>query len=246
MTAHRALLVHGLWSSPRTWWRVASLLRARGWDVETATLPGHGGHPLGSMPSMATFAEDVVAHHRGGPRLIVGHSFGAVVALQVAATHPAYAAGVLLEDPPGRGRVRTADARADDLVRETEAARSDPDGVIGSLLAGHPTWTRRDARSVVEGRLLTDPGLAQLSPRALTWDLPALVRTCPVPVGLLASTGRYSALAEPQRSVLIELLPPDRVTQVDGSHHLHLDDPPRWAEVVHTFGRSLDRSGRPG
>ena len=244
MTDHpRALLVHGLWSSPRTWWRVASLLRARGWDVEAAVLPGHGGRPIGATPSVASLAEDVVARHPGGPRLVVGHSFGAVVALQLAATHPSYAAGVLLEDPPGRGRVRTTEARADDLVRETDGARSDPDGVIGSLLAGHPTWTRRDARSVVDGRLSTDPGLARLSPRALTWDLAELVRGFPVPVGLLASTGRYSALGDPERTAVIELLPRDRVTELAGSHHLHLDDPTQWLEVVTTFGASLDISG---
>lgn len=219
------------------------MLETAGWHVEAATLPGHGGRRLGPTPSVTTLAEDVVTHHPDGAELVVGHSFGAVVALEVAAAHPAYAAGVLLEDPPGRGRVRATEAIADDLVRQTEGARTDPDGVIGSLLAGHPTWTRRDARSVVEGRLLTDPFLAELSPRALTWDLPALVGRCPVPVGLLASTGRYSALAEPQRSSLIELIPPRRVIQVDGSHHLHLDDPVRWAEVVDTFGRSLARPG---
>jgi hypothetical protein len=92
---------------------------------------------------------------------------------------------------------------------------------------------------VVEGRLLTDPALARLSPGDLAWDLPAMVAACPAPVGLVASRGRYSALADPQRSAVLRLLPPERVTEVPGSHHVHLDEPKLWVDAVDVFGRSL-------
>ncbi len=58
---------------------------------------------------------------------------------------------------------------------------------MSELLHGHPTWTRRDARTVVEGRLRSDPELQRFSARHLSWDLPARVAGCPVPVGLVAS-----------------------------------------------------------
>lgn len=187
---------------------------------------------------MAALAEDVAVRHPAGSTLVVGHSLGAIVALELAAM-PGYASGVLLEDPPGRGGDRAASDRVGDYAREGVRALEDQDDAIASLLWGHPTWTRRDARSVVEGRLLTDPELARLSPGDLAWDLPTLVAMCPVPVGLVACRGRYSALSEPQRTRVLRALPPQRVTQVPGSHHVHLDQPARWVDVVDAFGRSL-------
>ena len=117
--------------------------------------------------------------------------------------------------------------------------QADPHEAITSILRGHPTWSRRDARSIVEGRLRTDPQIAELSPGDITWDLPTLVAACPVPVALVAALGGYSALFDPDRSELLRLLPPERVTEMAGSHHLHLDEPSRWVDAVDTFGSSL-------
>lgn len=108
-----------------------------------------------------------------------------------------------------------------------------------AVLLGHPTWTRRDARSVVEGRLLADPRLADLPRGALAWDLHASVSACPVPVALVAALGPYSALPEPDRSALLRLLPPARIAEFPGSHHVHLDHPDGWADAVDGFGASL-------
>ena len=183
--------------------------------------------------------------------MVVGHSLGALVALQLLTAIPAYARGVLLEDPPAHGERRATDTNADDLTddwaeewaddveRELSRARTDPAGAIASLLHGHPTWTRRDARTVLEGRLLTDPRIAQLPPDEGIRDLPAAVLACPVPVALVAAVGVYSALVGPDRSALLRQLPAERVTEIPGSHHLHLDEPVRWADAVDAFGTSL-------
>lgn len=240
MTASpRVLLVHGLWSSPRTWWRVGPALEARGWDVAAVALAGHGGRPVAMARSIEDLAADVARQCPDRCTLVVGHSLGAVVALQLAAVNPAYAAGVFLEDPPGRGGDRAATDRAEDYEREGIRALDDQDGAIASLLWGHPTWSRRDARSVVEGRLLTDPAVAGLSPGDLAWDLPSMVAACPVPVGMVASRGRYSALSDPQRAAVVRHLPSERFTEVAGSHHVHLDEPTTWVDAVDAFGRSL-------
>lgn len=244
VTAKRSvLLIHGMSSSRGTWWRVGSELEARGWDVGRVDLAGHGGRSIGATRSVAALAEDVVAQHPVGATLVVGHSLGAIVALELVAAVPAYARGVLLEDPPGLGRKGTAEAIAGDVGgdvgREVTRARTDPDGAIASLLWGHPSWSRRDARSVLEGRLLTDPQMAQLSPGDIAWDLPALVSACSVPVALVAALGGYSALVDPDRSELLRLLPPERVTVIPGGHHVHLDEPARWVDAVDRFGASL-------
>lgn len=244
VTAKRSvLLIHGMSSSRSTWWRVGPELEVRGWHVDRVDLAGHGGRPIGAARSVAALADDVVARHPAGATMVVGHSLGAIVALELVAAIPTYARGVLLEDPPALGGTRAAgdldEETAEDIGREVIRAHTDPDGAIASLLGGHPTWNRRDARSVLEGRLLTDPQLATLSPGLITWDLPALVSACPVAVALVATLGGYSALCDPDRSELLRLLPPERVTEIVGSHHLHLDEPARWVEAVDTFGASL-------
>ena len=209
MTEKRSvLLIHGMSSSRRTWWLVGPELEARGWRVDTVDLAGHGGRPVGTTRSLAALAEDVLAQRPTGTTLVVGHSLGAVVALQVVSAVPAYARGVLLEDPPGRGGNRATAEMVADIEREVNQARIDPAGAIAAMLRGHPTWSRRDARTVLEGRLLTDPLALRLPPGDSTWDLPTLVSACPVPVALVAATSGYSALSEPARSAVLSCCRP--------------------------------------
>ena len=139
--------------------------------------------------------------------MVVGHSLGAVVALELVTLLPDYARGVLLEDPPALRGDRASDDIAEEIGREVIRARTDPHQAIAAILAGHPGWTRRDARSVLEGRLQTDPVLAGLSPGVITWNLTTLVSASPVPVAVVAATGTDSALLEPDRSELRRLLP---------------------------------------
>ena len=233
------LLIHGMSSSRRTWWRAGPDLEARGWAVETVDLAGHGGRPVGTTRSLAGLAHDVVARRPSGCTLVVGHSLGAIVALHIVSTWPTYARGVVLEDPPATGGNRRAPSVVDDVGREVDAARADPGGAIDALLRGHPTWSRRDARSVLEGRLLTDPAMSRPAPGDLAWDLATLVAQSPVPVALVAAVGGYSALTGPGREAVLRLLPPERVTELPGSHHVHLDQPTRWADAVESFGAAL-------
>ncbi|MCW2848366.1 MAG: alpha/beta fold hydrolase [Marmoricola sp.] len=217
------------------------MLSARGWEVSTVNLAGHGGRSIGSVRSVAGLASDVVGRRPGSWTMVVGHSLGAVVALELVALFPSYARGVLLEDPPALGGVRASGDIADDIGREVLRAHVDPHGAMDAMLAGHPTWNRRDARSMLEGRLQTDPQIATLSPGDISWDLPALVASSPVPVALLAAAGPESALFDPDRAALLRSLPPARVTELAATHHVHLDQPERWVEAVDTFGTSLIR-----
>ncbi len=240
MKAKRSvLLIHGMSSSQGTWWRTGPALEARGWRVDTVDLAGHGGRPIGTTRSLAALADDVLAQRPDGSTLVVGHSLGAIVALQLLAEMPDYAHGVLLEDPPGRGARPLTEEMVDDIARDVHSARTDPGGAIASLLKGHPTWSRRDARSVVAGRLLTDPRVMLLPPGDRTWELATLVSTCPVPVALVAAAGGYSALVDPDRGAVMKALPAERITELPGSHHVHLDAPGSWVDAVDAFGSSL-------
>ncbi|SDS05734.1 Lysophospholipase, alpha-beta hydrolase superfamily [Nocardioides scoriae] len=230
------LLVHGMWSSAATWWRVGPALESRGWQVEAATLPGHGGRPVGEGRTLGSLADDVREHHPGGRRLLVGHSLGAVVALEAAVADPSWAAGVVLVDPPGRSAGRRTRSLGRGRAQDAADARADPTAAVAALLHGHPTWSRRDARGVVQGLLQGDPALAVLPP--LAWDLAALVAACPVPVAVIACPMGGSALAGPDREDVRRLVG-GRLTELGLGHHVHLDEPAGLVAVVDAFGREV-------
>lgn len=83
------VLVHGACHGGWCWVRVARLLRAAGHEVFTPTLTGFGerAHLLTADVGPATLVQDVVAvleHEELRDVVLVGHSFGALVALGVA------------------------------------------------------------------------------------------------------------------------------------------------------------------
>lgn len=123
------VLVHGACHGGWCWSRVAPLLRAAGHDVFTPTLTGFGerAHLLTADVGPATVVQDVVAGlecEELTDVVLVGHSFGALVALGVADRVPERLArlvildGVLVDPgqpgfaglPPEAARERTAQA----------------------------------------------------------------------------------------------------------------------------------------
>lgn len=102
------LLLHGLSSNARYWERVASHLGGR--RVVALDQRGHGltGQPPQSpkVPegfAMSELIEDVsglMAHLELGRPVVVGHSWGATVALEVAGTRPELATGLVFVDGP--------------------------------------------------------------------------------------------------------------------------------------------------
>lgn len=125
------VLVHGAWHGGWCWDRVAPRLRAAGHEVHAPTLTGlsERSHLLSPQVGLDTHAEDVVRHIDVlGLRdvVLVGHSFGALVALAVAERAPDRVRRVVLLDglvvdageqafaglPPGSAASRTAAAEA--------------------------------------------------------------------------------------------------------------------------------------
>jgi pimeloyl-ACP methyl ester carboxylesterase len=113
--AHRDpfVLVHGAAHGGWCWVRVARLLRAAGHDVFTPTLTGIGerAHLLTPDVGPATMVQDIVAvleNEELRDVVLVGHSFGALVALGVADRVPHRLRRLVLLDglvvePGGRG-----------------------------------------------------------------------------------------------------------------------------------------------
>jgi pimeloyl-ACP methyl ester carboxylesterase len=97
------VFVHGSWDDRHSWDRVAPLLEGdvavvrydRRGHSESSTPPGQG--------SLYEHADDLVAvvtELADGSAHLVGHSYGALVALLAAARHPALARSVLVHEPP--------------------------------------------------------------------------------------------------------------------------------------------------
>ena len=222
-----ALFLHGVGSSSDTWWRVREDLADLGWETLALDLAGHGDRPVpaAGLRSVADLGEDVweqVADQRFD--VLVGHSLGAIVALDVAAAHPGLVSQVVIVDPPALGGELTVDDVADDLLTTSAAARTDPDALAREVAEANPRWSSIDAHGVARNAVRFDDTVAAWL-RHQHWDLRALVVDCPVPVGLVVAVGPETAMVEPGRSQVVEALEPGRIVQITGGHGLHRDRP---------------------
>jgi pimeloyl-ACP methyl ester carboxylesterase len=125
------VLVHGAWHGGWCWRRVARLLRDAGHEVFTPTLTGFGerAHLLSADIGPDTLVQDLVGvldSEELTDVVLVGHSFGALVALAVAERVPERLRRIVLLDglvvdagetpfaglPPASAAARTAAAEA--------------------------------------------------------------------------------------------------------------------------------------
>jgi pimeloyl-ACP methyl ester carboxylesterase len=150
--ARPALLLHGVTSSARTWWRVGPALAAAGIRVVAPDLPGHGktrrwlGHHR-----FHDNAADLVAFARAAglerPDLrIVGHSWGGMTAAAIPAAG-LVPAGLVLIDPPAVPLAAIAAMLEDPL----EGAFDDIDEAVEVVGGLHPTWPYGDVIAKAEG-----------------------------------------------------------------------------------------------
>jgi pimeloyl-ACP methyl ester carboxylesterase len=86
-----AILLHGITSSARTWWRVAPKLAARGYDVYAFDMPGHGESDsieAHAIDEIAALIAQAAGSLMSEPPLVVGHSWGGAAALALALQLP--------------------------------------------------------------------------------------------------------------------------------------------------------------
>ena len=98
--AKSVVLIHGLGFGQRSWDRVAPRLSAEGLRVVSYDQRGHGGSDAAGDYSPSAFEEDLAAVLEGlglEKPILVGHSLGATVALNYAASHKSCAGGVCVE-----------------------------------------------------------------------------------------------------------------------------------------------------
>jgi pimeloyl-ACP methyl ester carboxylesterase len=240
-------LAHGVTSSSRTWWRVGPALAERGYRVLAVDLRGHGASPRTvaglSIADLAADVAETVAAERGAdppgsPRpaveLLVGHSLGALVALQLVAADPGFARRLVLEDPPGSSSIDWADVAAT-IEADTRQATTDPDAVRRDLEAANPTWPPGEAERRVAD--LTDcdgQAIAAALRAGVPFDLPAaLLAATPLPIlMLLADEALGSILTGLDRKAAVEALPNGTTRVLPAGHSIHREALDAWLAAL--------------
>lgn len=245
----RAVLLHGSTSSSATWWRIGPALAQRGWSVTALDLPSHGESPALDAPLLPEPAAAAVHPAlQGRPvDLVVGHSFGAAVAVHLLAQHPQLAPRLVLEELPGPSSVAWhAEACA---VQDGRAeAAADPISAVARTRAAQPRWADQDCRHSVQDLLDCRAGDVaaglQLGP---TWSPPALMEQVAVPVLLLLAPDAVgvnkledaTALRGPDRAQAQAALRAQTSVLYTG-HCLHRDDPATWLDAVTQFAAQTE------
>lgn len=187
--------------------------------------------------SFSTLAEEVAATAAaiGLERFVlVGHSLGAVVALELAASHPAQVAGLLLVDPSGDFR-QVPEAMIAPFFAGLASESYGPtiEGYWQSVMAGGDTAVqaqlledlRNTPRETVVGALLA---LRQYDPLPALQRYPGLMRTVVTP-------------ANDDPSSLHQLYPQLPVTRMTGvGHWLQLDKPAEFNDILDNFLQQVD------
>jgi len=229
-----ALLVHGVTSSSRTWWRVGPALAGRGFRVLAVDLRGHGASPRAATGlSLADLAGDVAETVQGPVELLVGHSLGALVALELVGRRPGFARRLVVEDPPGPSSVDWA-ALAAGIEADTGRAVTDPEALRRDMEAANPAWPPGEAE-----RRLAD--LADCDGRAIAaalrdgvpFDLASLLAAANLPtLLLLGEEALGSNLTGLDRKDAIEAVGDGTTRVLPAGHSLHREALDPWLAAV--------------
>lgn len=240
-SGRRALLLHGSTSSSATWWRAGPALAEAGWRVKAPDLPAHGASPSAGRPLTPDVAARWVARELAARPLdlVVGHSFGAAVALSLV-TQGIEIRALVLDELPGPGSVDWA-AEADGVLSGVAAARRDPVATADRTRADQPHWSERDAAQAV--RDLASTGAQDVAAGLrLGADWPALDAarlTIPTLVLVAADQVRVpggsdaSALRGADRAAARQVA--DVFVELEGGHCLHRDQPDAWLGAILDF-----------
>jgi len=227
-----AVLVHGVTSSSRTWWRVGPWFAQNGWRAVGVDLRGHGASPrVGEGPvGLAELAGDVAETIGGllgpgeGVDVLLGHSLGALTALKLCEDHGLPARRIVLEDPPG-----PASSDREEIARSIEEdaaeARRDPEAFKRKRRAENPAWADEDVENGLANMLDCDAGpVATLVRRGLRYDLVAQAGALDAPtLLLLGSKDRDTMLRGEERESVAGALRMGRTVALDAGHNVHRD-----------------------
>jgi len=254
-----ALLLHGTGASTHSWRNLLPAL-GREFTVVAPDLPGHGFTNAAaddgySLPGMAGAVASLLASLDVSPRLAVGHSAGAAIALRMVldgridpdAVVSINGALLPFRGLPGQLFSPAARllARLDFVPRLVARRAADPAAVTRLL---RDTGSRLDDEGVaLYRRLMCSPAhVAATIAMMSRWDLAPMIRQYPeLAVPLLLVVGEEDGTVAPEEADRVaRLVPGARVERLAGLGHLaHEEEPGRVAELIIGFARSVEAGG---
>lgn len=260
-TGPAVLLLHGAGAATHSWRGVIPLL-AEQFTVVAPDLPGHGftampsGHTL-SLPAMARRTASLMAALEIRPALVVGHSAGAAIALQMVldgrcGDAPVVAINGALQ--PFAGAVAplfqglAMGLFVNPLAVRMFAAAARDRARVARMIRG--TGSSIDETGIdLYGRLLRKPGhIAGTLGMMGSWDLRALRRTLPhLKGGLTLVVGDRDSAVPPSVAADVRLtLPNARIVTLPGLGHLaHEERPDLVAAVISDVAHAAPATGAP-
>lgn len=156
------LLLHGITSNARGWWRLGPDLADHGWRVVAPDLRGHGESPRGADYALSSYTADVLAI--GGQwDAVLGHSMGGAIAVLASGEGSRFADRLILHDPALLIGSTGAEEALGWLLEPYERPQT-----VTETIEANPTWDPEDARLKAESLLQCSADVV----RATVYDNP--------------------------------------------------------------------------
>jgi esterase len=244
------LVLHGMMGHAREWDVLASSL-ARAHRVIALDQRGHGESGWATDYTLPAFAADVVAllGHLGISRAhLVGHSMGGLVALAVAADHPALVNRLAVLDVGPDSLATSWGRQTLPVILRTfaDASYRDVDQAVAEWMAGNPLVREPLLRHYLEHVLLRRPDgslvyrfdAARLHQFAANFDPADVWRHVErVSAPTLLVRGEHSPLLSPDTAAaVVRRLPDASFTEIpDAGHDIGVQQPEAVAAAVGAF-----------
>lgn len=215
------VLLHGITSSARGFWRVAPALVAQGYHVFALDMPGHGqseetdDHRIDNIAAIVDAALRAGAGAAGGGRPLLERGDGPGAGRR----HPAAAGAVVLIDPalrmdPLRG--------AESLPRYLDGVGMPLEATLDAVRAANPDWHECDVLWKGEAfRQCRAEAVRGLFVNSGTWDLTCRPAQVDIPLLLLVADPQYTVIAPRDLAAAERALQPGlgQLVTVYGTNH---------------------------
>ena len=251
--AQNVIFLHGMSSRSDTWEQVINELDEI-FDITAIDLRGHGrsGHLAGyyKLEDYAKDIIDVIEKIEIAPVIVVGHSLGAMVAMEAFSRNQSLFRGQILEDPPifGKEVMQSIDPdRFDGFVRLRDlVSRAFSKQRIEEVLSKqNPSFSYDQIKSMSDSVFPLDTDvLNHLIDKRLDWSDRFQVPACMSGTNTLILYGEFNIggwLNENHVLRVKSLIHSSNFELWDGSgHSLHRDDPIRFANRLKQFVSDLE------
>lgn len=233
-TGPDVVIVHGLLSSITSWYFAVAPALAAEYRVIMYDLRGHGLTEFSKsgygLKSMAADLSDVVTCHTGdAPIVLIGHSYGAVIALRYALDHPDRVRRLVLVEPP----LPVISATWVEDFRK-QSSRDFIASLPPLLQAGLKAFTKQplklgakavrlSTQSMIVDDMLAEPDIG---------DEELATLQCPT---LLCCGTRSNEVFRDTGARLQRVLPNVRLQMIEGDHYLPEEAPGPLAQAIREF-----------